>query len=190
MNFFYNRDWVLKYYELGFSIFPIKHFKKTPPYGIKWGKYQEKRASINQIMRWLAKGLFENIAVICGNVSGGLVCFDFDSSILFKQLDLDIELLKGLGAWVIETPREDRGYHIYFTSKKPIDFTVIKNIEGLEIRGNKHYVLLPPSIHPNNYHYEFLNKFRLNDLKRPCEIDIDAFYDNFILNKLSKNDFL
>jgi hypothetical protein len=81
-------------------------------------------------------------------VSGGLTCRDFDTEQAYQQWatkhkDLSIKL---------PTSKTSRGYHVFFLS----DFNGIKNLKDGEIRGERAYLLLPPSTHPNGIKYKWL----------------------------------
>jgi len=176
------QEWVWNYYNLGFSIFPVKFKSKAPMQGVTWKKYQKKRPTKLQIVNWLRAGMFGNIAVICGNVSDNLVCFDFDDPHLIKKMNVDIDGYILSGAWVVETQKNNGRYHIYFRSKKPVDFTR-KNVNGVDIRGNDHYAVLPPSIHPCGKPYNILNTSNPKELRKPLAIDIEFFINEHIIKK-------
>ena len=61
----------LEYHLRGWSIIPIKAGTKKP--AVKWEQYQKERPDENQLQEWFASGK-NNIAVIVGEVSGGLAC--------------------------------------------------------------------------------------------------------------------
>jgi hypothetical protein len=70
-------QWVWFYYDTcGFSIIPLRQKDKRPALKT-WDKYQDKRATREEIQQWLNEGLFQNIAIICGHVSNDLVVIDF-----------------------------------------------------------------------------------------------------------------
>jgi hypothetical protein len=162
-------EWVWKYYDLGLSIFPIKAKKKTPPKGIKWKYYQKEKPSEYKIKIWLFKGLFSNIAVVCGNVSDNLVVFDIDDQVTFTSLGLKVNNLIKEGAWVTKTTK---GYHIFFRDIDQIAITRKQSKNNkMELRGNNHYVLLYPSIHPSGNIYDLQNTHDPKQLQLPAKID-------------------
>ena len=62
------------YLDAGFSVVPIIREKKRPK--IRWKQFYERRMRHWEIDRNFHES--DSIAIACGSVSGGLVCFDFD----------------------------------------------------------------------------------------------------------------
>ena len=94
----------------GYSCIPCNNNKE--PMLIHWRQYISKLPSIRTAKNWNG-----NIAVICGKVSGGLVCIDFDvkNGDRFERWALDINWIKPelLGKLYIEnTP--SGGYHVCY----------------------------------------------------------------------------
>ena len=143
----------LAYHRLGWSIIRV-------PYGTKkarskWKKYQAVRPSDEQLGKWFSNGKRSNIAVVCGEVSGGLACRDFDDMAEYES-------------WVAEYPdlarllpvvQTARGRHVYFQS----DLAKIKHIENGELRGAG-YCLLPPSVHPDGPTYKWIIRPKTENL--------------------------
>jgi len=69
----------LEYYRRGWSIIPIASATKKPPKGFRWSKYQKTRPTEDELREWFADRDDLGLAVIFGDVSGGLVCRDFDT---------------------------------------------------------------------------------------------------------------
>ncbi len=97
-------------YRLGINVIPLDGHKRPI---IRWRKWKTTRQTLADVeaMPWeYARG----IAVVCGAVSGGLVCFDLDKQPDRAALD---RILTALGlrldyAWQERTP--GGGYHVYF----------------------------------------------------------------------------
>ncbi len=87
-------------------------------------------------------------------VSDNLYPLDFDNEETFSKFFPDREkLLKGTP--VVKT---SRGYHIWFKSTKPLALSKRKVEElSLEVLGEDHFIIAPPSLHPKGSIYEFLN---------------------------------
>jgi hypothetical protein len=104
----------------------------------------------------IAKKWTGNIAVICGDVSGGLVCIDFDVKNGNKYDDflIDINNLKPelLGKLYIETTPSG-GYHVCYRADTDMrNKKLACNKDGvatIETRGNGGYFICVPS---NGYH--------------------------------------
>ena len=111
----------------GANLIPIAPLEKKPL--VKWEKYQKETYP----------GPFPaqcNLAVICGGVSQNLFVFDFDDP---QKVP---EKWKAIDTLVVRTPRG--GFHYYFKCEKPVG-TSPAVIQGVDIKGEGGYVLIPPS---------------------------------------------
>jgi hypothetical protein len=145
-------DYAMFYISNGLSVIPIKPRDKVPL--IKWENYQREPPSIVEVRKWF-DGTDNNIAIVCGKVSGNLVVVDFDDVELYE------EFLKGLdgelkdiveNTWLVKT---GKGYHVYLrvNSDKPIR---TRRFGKIDIKGEEGYVVAPPSIHPSGKRYDFV----------------------------------
>lgn len=137
----------LSYYRLGWSIIPVGYETKKPPL-VKWIKYQKQRPSEEQVRKWFSEGK-KNIAVVLGEVSGGLTCRDFDTLGEYELWAKDYPAL----AKRLPTVKTAHGRHVYFEGH----FEGIKHISNGELRGGGGYCLIPPSIHPDGPVYQWIN---------------------------------
>ena len=137
-------DYALEYHRLGWSIIPIiiykppgaKKSKKVPPKGFKWKCYQKKRPEESDIRKWFGNGVYENLAVVCGAVSGGLTVLDLDSRERWewwRREHADLSYLP--------TVMTEFGTHIYFRSKS----FPKQNGDDVDLLCEGAYVALPPS---------------------------------------------
>jgi hypothetical protein len=139
-------DWALWYCRLGWCVICIPYGTKKAR--IKWGKYQKSRPDENQLRKWFANER-RNIAVVLGDVSGGLACRDFDTIDEYEVWATKHPRLSK----ALPTVKTANGYHVYF----------IGHVEGIrhlahgELRGRGGYCLLPPSVHPDGPLYEWMN---------------------------------
>lgn len=62
---------ILEYLKNGLSVIPITPGAKYP--SVKWDEYQNRIATHEEASRWNIP-----IGIVCGKISGGLVCIDFD----------------------------------------------------------------------------------------------------------------
>jgi len=135
----------LEYHNQGWCTIPIRAGTKRPAIR-SWEQYQLVRPDVEQLKKWFSCN-DNQIAVICGKVSGGLTCRDFDDMDSYEQwANKYPELAK-----MLPTVQTSRGRHIYFIS----DLGKIKKLGDGELRGNG-YCLLPPSIHPSGSIYQWL----------------------------------
>ena len=127
----------------GWSIIPIGKNKKPL---IKWTGFQKEPATEEQIVEWLSKYPNTNIAVVTGQVSN-LVVVDIDPRHGGTQDDFkDIATVKvktGGGGW-----------HYYFQYELGIPNRAHIR-QGIDIRGEGGYVILPPSVHDSGKLYEW-----------------------------------
>ncbi|ACP54414.1 bifunctional DNA primase/polymerase [Saccharolobus islandicus] len=147
-------DYALFYHTYGLSVIPLKPKEKVPL--IKWEKYQKELATIDEIKKWFENNE-NNIAIICGKVSGNLVVIDFDDAEIYekflKEVEKDSELAEIINnTWLVKT---GKGYHIYLRIDidKPVK---IGKLQKIDVKGEGGYVVAPPSIHPSGKTYEFV----------------------------------
>ena len=67
----------LAYAALGLSIIPLDGKR---PALTSWTQFQQKPADEATIRAWTQAGLFGNVGIVCGAVSGNLVVFDLDAT--------------------------------------------------------------------------------------------------------------
>jgi len=131
---------------------PISRSKS--PKGFRWKKYQTRLPTEQELCDWFADREDLGLAVIFGEVSGGLACRDFDDVDGYrrwKRFHPDL-------ARMLPTVETARGRHVYFRAPPSQHvFTDLRPKEKGEYRGDsKHYCLLPPSQHPDGPEYRWL----------------------------------
>lgn len=140
----------LHYCERGFSVIPIIPGQKKPL--IKWEQYQTQRADRDQIQKWWKQYPNANIGIVTGEVSD-LFVVDIDTeegqnNLLEYGFDTIINP-------TVKTPRG--GQHIYFKYPKGQEITIGAGIvKGTDFRGNRGYVLAPPSVNGNGNPYSWV----------------------------------
>ncbi len=139
----------LKYLSHGLSVFPLAYKSKAPRQ--KWEPYQNDRITEVELRKHLTKA--RNLAIVAGDISGGLVVRDFDTVEAYEQWKRD----HGELAAILPTVATQRGYHVY-AKMAPCPRT--QNMHDGELRANGGYVVAPPSIHPEGNHYRWLKPFQ------------------------------
>jgi hypothetical protein len=142
-----------KYTSNGLSVIPCK--QKRPVIG-SWSQYQEAPPTADELEKMFAKGA-DQIAVICGKVSGNLEVIDIDlknddTGELWDNLIRDIAdyFREAIPLVMVNTP--SGGAHLYYrcaviegnqklASKKKDGRPVVL----IETRGEGGYVIAPPS---------------------------------------------
>jgi hypothetical protein len=146
-------DYALEYSSRGYSVIPIEYSTKRAI--VEWDVYQKRKPSDSEINTWFGSNQPKNIAIVCGQVSGGLVVTEFDVPSHYESFCSLAEIRLGLPVQCI-TPvvKTARGFHVYWLVKSPIKSAKFPN---MEIRSDGNYVLAPPSKHPSGSLYELIN---------------------------------
>lgn len=139
----------LAYHDEGFSVFPLTPKSKRPL--IKWGRYQKEKADKATIASWWSDYPDAGVAIIAGQISGGLAVLDVDHFEFSKWLEARAD---ALNTWVVKTGSGK--IHIYLRSKEKCVTTELKSEEEFlaDIRGDGQglsgpsYLAAPPTIHP------------------------------------------
>lgn len=121
----------LKYLSLGFSVIPIQPGKKIP--AGPWKEFQNRLMTPEEVDVLFHEG--DNIALVCGDVSGVLV-IDRDD---YKKASGRVDISSPLQT---VTPRS--GFHFYFKYKEGTGNTANQHLAA-DIRSKGGYVLIPPS---------------------------------------------
>lgn len=105
------KDIIKKYINAGCSIIQIEKGEKRPLCGKAWTKYQKELASEDEYKNWDLP-----IGMVCGAVSGGLICMDFDDhGSRFLPWIEDIERWnKSLMMKLVIQRTPSGGYHVLF----------------------------------------------------------------------------
>jgi len=146
-------QWIRFYRGLGFNVIPARVNSKQP--AVDWAPFQTTRATDERVSDWLRDGLFQNIAVICGETSGNLTAIDFDEMDAYRQcFDKKIED----EALVIRSG-SGRGVHVYMRGGRAVATASYEDQSPkFSIRGKGAVVILPPSIHPSGGRYEIISR--------------------------------
>jgi hypothetical protein len=145
-------DEALSYHARGWSIIPIR--EKQPLIDF-WKPFQKRQADPETLRKLFSRRGISGLAVIHGDVSGGLVIRDYDREDAYQQW---AGAYKDLAA-TLPTAQTGRGKHVFF--RGPAQYA---ELDDGEYRGDSgHYTLLPPSKHynpdgkPSGKFYRWLN---------------------------------
>jgi DNA-binding transcriptional regulator YiaG len=133
----------LKLAQLGWSLIPLKPHSKEPL--VPWKALQKRKLTEPEIADLFEQHPDANFGVITGTISRIFV------------LDADApEVVKNWG--VPETPIVEtaRGRHYYFKVPDARIRSATAIADGLDIRGEGGYAVIPPSIHPSGRTYEWV----------------------------------
>lgn len=141
----------LEYADRGWSVIPIRQGSKKPL--VAWAPYQEKAASPTELRAWWKKWPDANIGLVTGRVSSLVV------------LDIDIERGGDVACVQREHPTGlvsqtgSGGYHLFYAYPAGVDRVANQVREdGIDVRGDGGYVVLPPSIHESGRAYAWMHE--------------------------------
>lgn len=145
----------LAYHALGWSIVPVNPKTKKPSL-LSWKNYQKRRPTEKKLREWFSSGE-KGLAIILGEVSGGLICRDYDQ---MEAYDAWAREYRDLAA-TLPTVATGRGRHVYCTVDLPellssINGTNFLKLGDGELRVSNVVCILPPSIHPEGKRYRWV----------------------------------
>ena len=144
----------LSLFDQGFNVMPIprvgsEHYGKKPPFGRFSSLFSARLLRSSLIL------LFDgaNLAVICGRLSHNLFVLDCDSRYQFNRVRSELAKRR-IPAWAVES---ERGGHYWLLCSQG----EVKNCRpaiGLQVVGNRQYIVAPPSVHPTGQIYEWISR--------------------------------
>jgi len=134
----------LLYHERGISVIAAGANKK--PLG-KWMPFQKRRPTRDELHEMFSRRGVTGVAVIAGDVSGGLAIRDFDDRAGYERWAEKNPTL----AREVPTVKTPRGFHIYHESS----LHCIKKLHDGEFRGAG-YTIAPRSLHPSGERYQWI----------------------------------
>lgn len=163
-----------QYAQLGLSIIPLQG--KRPALN-SWKEFQQRPATQREIDQWRQQGLFNNVGIVCGEVSDNLVVFDLDGAAGYPAFEATFPKLAD--TYTIATGG-GVGKHVYFKvgTMPPSVKAMNTPLGNLELCGNGRQVVAPPSIHPvtgKAYQVEI----ETNILKVDALIDLVKWIESF-----------
>jgi len=126
------------YLALGLSVLPLAG--KMPL--VRWSEYQQRRPRPDELQRWALRGMFQNVGIVCGAVSGNLIVLDFDLSEVYWAFQSDFPDL----ATTYTVATGGGGWHVYL--RVDVLLPSLRG-KGVELRATGSQVAAPPSVHPD-----------------------------------------
>jgi hypothetical protein len=158
-------EYALKYFELGYSVIPVKE-DKTP--FIKWEPYQKKKASKEEIKGWFTKFGEPNIALITGEISD-LFVVDTDTPASIEQVQNSLP--ENIVTPIQQTPHG--GKHFFFKHQEGFSNRA-RLAPGVDIRTTGGYVVVEPSSNGNGQHWTWV------DGLSPFDISVSALPNSLL----------
>jgi hypothetical protein len=132
-------------HKLGWNVLPVGKDKKPL---IEWKKFETEGVNSEQIKEWFNKYPNANLGVVTGKISD-LVVIDIDP----RHGGKDDEFRN---FQTVKSKTGGGGWHLFFRYKDGINNKAgIK--EGVDVRGEGGYVVVPPSLHESGNYYEWVN---------------------------------
>jgi hypothetical protein len=139
-------DAALHYAGRGWSVIPVAGKKAAVPF---WLPFRERPPDAQALREMFAKPGITGLAVITGAVSQRLAARDFDQTDAYEQW----ARANPSDAARLPTVRTARGFHVYGR----LETEVFKKLGDGELRAaSTHYVVLPPSLHPDGPVYKWI----------------------------------
>lgn len=136
----------LKYWTRGWNVIPISPNSKTP--AIPWRKYQEQRATKEELIEWFVKNPRNNVGIVTGKISN-LVVIDLDGA----------EGLQSAGTLqltsTIQALTPNNGKHLFYSWTGETK-NAVRKVPGVDIRGDGGYVVAAPSVLESGKSYKWL----------------------------------
>ena len=138
----------LKYLELGWSVIPIHKESKRPC--IKWKRHQTELPTSQEWTKWAKTWPDCNIALICGQLSG-VFAIDFDSgeALEYYKEKYDSHIEDTL------CQKTGKGLHAIYNTHGTVIPLIQPVLEKTDLKGDRSYILIEPSIHKNGTPYQW-----------------------------------
>jgi hypothetical protein len=139
----------LWYARHGWHVFPLRPHTKEPFAGI--GAYNA-TTDTDQIMDWWTHWPQANVGMHCGG--SGLLAIDLDT---YKDSFGGDGFLSATDQETVTSLTGSGGTHLIYAMPANRKFTnATGNLpDGIDVRGQGGYIVLPPSIHPNGNKYQW-----------------------------------
>jgi len=143
------KEEALKYLKQGWSIIPIKSGSKLPNIA-SWKEYQTRLPTEKEVIQWWTKNPKDNIALVCGEISGVIVVdIDPKSGGTTEGLELPPTLSSRTGGG---------GTHLFYKWSPQVIGARVGVRAGIDIRSEASYVVVAPSLHASGNTYEWINE--------------------------------
>jgi len=168
-------------YKAAFKWSLISLKAKSKKARFPWTQHTKEPASDWQLGEWWTQYPDSNVAAITGRISN-LIVIDIDDESAFDLLEKQGIYLKRITTPVAKT---NRGYQYFFKYHPAVGQ---KNFGCGEVRSDGHYVVIPPSIHPEGTHYHWLKDCSPHELPLALPPKALIKFANTTSNQVTKHD--
>lgn len=141
----------LEYLEHGLQVFPLQQKSKEPA---TVHSFKDCTDNPKQVAAWWGFDDYEapnpdyNVAIVCGQASGGLLVIDIDNHEAdgFETLR-EFEMTHGKLPETVTAITGTGGKHLLYRSTRSLGPHVNREM-GIDLRAEGSYIVAPPSIHP------------------------------------------
>jgi hypothetical protein len=139
-----------EYAELGLAPIALPYGQKDANRG--WKRWQNVAPSGSELEA-MFDGSLQNVAIIGGRASDGLLVLDAEDKKTFREIEARLRA-DGIDTWIVQRPPNgslhDGGGHFYLKTLRAVQSARIN--PALEIRAQGQYVLAPPGDFQNFNH--------------------------------------
>ena len=179
---------IYAYSEGGLSIIPIDHTSKRPAMAFlpkgedgkpTWAPFRDEIPNDEWCKYWDDSGV-QAVAVVCGKVSGGLLCIDFDVPSTFPAWQ---EKVGDLASGLPVQRTGGGGFQVFLRCQNPGGNQKLAwaadeaersgRTIAIETRGEGGYAIVPPSLHPCGKRYQMVSG-SLSDVPTIAQEQADA----------------
>jgi hypothetical protein len=141
------------YLARGWSVLPLRPHEKRPL--IPWGHLRNERPSEHDIAEWFGRWPDANIGIVTGEISN-LIVLDVDpkhgGDDALRRLERGYSPLPA----TVEAVTGGGGRHFYFAHPGLPTRNRTGLAQGIDLRGDGGYIVVPPSVHPSGKLYEWV----------------------------------
>lgn len=148
-----NLSSAIEYIEKGLCVLPVRPLEKRP-YMNNWHKYMSIKPTRGELESWFNALSGAGIGAVTGRISGIVVLdvdtrFQGDVQEIIRSYPTDLISRSGSG-----------GYHLFYRYPSGVDKiqNAVNLIDGIDLRADGGFIVLPPTMHPCGKQYEWINK--------------------------------
>ena len=146
-------EYAKRYLSEGISVLPVRPFEKRP-YMNNWHNYMKFRPVEDELEKWFKALSGAGVGAVTGSISN-IIVLDIDTRF---QGNVDDILNKYPTNRVSQSG--SGGYHLFYRYPQGVGRigNAVNLIEGVDLRADGGFIVLPPTIHPTGNKYKWINE--------------------------------